>query len=127
GLAGPLPDRLDLVARVDRPDPAALRRDRPERSAAVAARVAQAQDHQRARGQGGPNARLPLDALEAAGVDADAADLLERVSLQQGTLSGRADVRVLRGARNPADPVGAAPVIPGPVARALPFHRHPAA
>ncbi len=117
-LSGPLLDRLDLVVRVDRPDPAAMRRDRPEHSAVVADRVGAARHRQVERGQTRPNARLALEALEAAGVDDDAADLLERVSAQ-GALSGRAYVRILRVARTAADLAGEVVIARVHVAEAL--------
>jgi magnesium chelatase family protein len=117
-LSGPLLDRLDLVVRVDRPEPAAMRRDRPERSAAVAERVATARERQRERGQPRPNARLALEAIEAAGIDDAAADLLERVAAQ-GALSGRAHVRILRVARTAADLAGEAMIGRAHVGEAL--------
>jgi magnesium chelatase family protein len=117
-LSGPLLDRLDLAVRVDRPDPAALRHDRPEASAAVAARVAAARHVQSDRGQREPNARLPLQALEAAGVDDDAADMLERAFRVQA-LSGRAHVRLLRVARTAADLAAAATIGKAHLAEAL--------
>ena len=117
-LSGPLLDRLDLAVRVDRPDPAALRHDRPETSAVVAARVAAARRWQSDRRQHGPNARLALEDLEAAGIDDDAADLLERAFRTQA-LSGRAHVRLLRVARTAADLAAAATIARGHLAEAL--------
>ena len=79
-LSGPLVDRLDLVVRVDAPDPEALSRDRPEATQVVAARVAAARDWQAARGQSIPNARLELAELERLGIAPDARELLERAA-----------------------------------------------
>ena len=79
-LSGPLVDRLDLVVRVDAPDPEALSRDRPEATKVVAARVAAARDWQAARGQAIPNARLELAELERLGIAPDARELLERAA-----------------------------------------------
>ena len=67
-MSGPLVDRLDLVVRVDAPDPESLSRDRPEATRIVAERVAAARDWQAARGQATPNARLELAELERIGI-----------------------------------------------------------
>jgi magnesium chelatase family protein len=101
-LSGPLVDRLDLVVRVDAPDPETLSRDRPEATEVVAARVVAARDWQAARGQATPNARLELAELERLGIDPDARELLERAAGSQ-RLSARRQVRVLRLARSAAD------------------------
>ena len=101
-LSGPLVDRLDLVVRVDAPDPEALSRDRPEATEIVAVRVATARDWQAARGQAIPNARLELAELERLGIARDARSLLERAAESQ-RLSARRQVRVLRLARSAAD------------------------
>ena len=99
-LSGPLIDRLDLVVRVDAPDPEALSRDRPEATAVVAARVAAARDWQAARGQKIANARLELAELERLGIAADARELLERAADSQRLSARRA------GARAAARPLG---------------------
>jgi magnesium chelatase family protein len=104
-LSGPLVDRLDLVVRVDAPDPEALSRDRPEATEVVAARVAAARDWQAARGQAIPNARLELAELERLGIASEARDLIERAAASGG-LSARRQVRVLRLARSAADLAG---------------------
>jgi magnesium chelatase family protein len=117
-LSGPLVDRLDLVVRVDAPDPEALRRDRPESTPVVAARVAAARDWQAARGQAIANARLELGDLERLGIAADARELLERAAGTQ-RLSARRQVRVLRLARSAADLAGSGGVTREHVAEAL--------
>jgi magnesium chelatase family protein len=101
-LSGPLIDRLDLVVRVDAPDPEALSRDRPEATSVVAERVGAALDWQATRGQKGANARLELSELERLGIDPDARALLERAAASQ-RLSPRRQVRALRLARSSAD------------------------
>ena len=101
-LSGPLVDRLDLVVRVDAPDPESLSRDRPEATRIVAERVAAARDWQAARGQATPNARLELAELERIGIAPGARELLERAA-SSGSLSARRQVRVLRLARSAAD------------------------
>ena len=101
-LSGPLVDRLDLVVRVDAPDPEALSRDRPEATAVVAERVVAARDWQTARGQAIPNTRLELAELERLGIASEARELLERAAASQ-RLSARRQVRVLRLARSAAD------------------------
>jgi magnesium chelatase family protein len=101
-LSGPLVDRLDLVVRVDAPDPEALSVDRPEATEAVASRVAGARDWRAARGQKLPNAKLELADLERLGIAPDARELLERAAAS-GRLSARRQVRVLRLARSAAD------------------------
>jgi magnesium chelatase family protein len=117
-LSGPLVDRLDLVVRVDAPDPEALSHDRPEATRIVAARVAAARDWQAARGQSIPNARLELAELERLGVAPDARELLERAAAS-GRLSARRQVRVLRLARSVADLAAAGGVGREHVAEAL--------
>ncbi|MDX6541880.1 MAG: magnesium chelatase family protein, partial [Gaiellales bacterium] len=117
-LSGPLIDRLDLVVRVDAPDPEALSRDRPEATKVVAARVAGARDWQAARGQKGANARLELSALERLGVAPDARALLTRAAESQ-RLSARRQVRVLRLARSSADLASSGGVTREHIAEAL--------
>ena len=117
-LSGPLVDRLDLVVRVDAPDPEALTRDRPEATKVVAARVGAARDWQAARGQKISNARLELAELERLGIAPDARELLERAAVA-GRLSARRQVRVLRLARSVADLAGSGGVAREHVAEAL--------
>jgi magnesium chelatase family protein len=120
-LSGPLLDRLDLAMRVERPEPEAMRRDRPETSATVAARVAAARAGQSERGQRVPNARLELGSIEATGIDGEAGDLLQRIGQRQ-PLSGRGHVRLLRVARTSADLAGAASIGREHLAEALALH-----
>ncbi len=120
-LSGPLLDRIDLVVRVAAPDPSDMRRDRPEQSAAVRARVVVARSVQLRRGQSGPNSRQPLAALEAAGIAPAASDLLERAAARLG-LSGRAQVRAVRVARTVADLAEREQVAHDDLAEALAFH-----
>jgi magnesium chelatase family protein len=120
-LSGPLLDRIDLVVRITAPDPSDMRRDRPEQSAAVRARVVEARAVQLRRGQSGSNARQPLDALEGAGIAPDASDLLERAASRLG-LSGRAQVRALRVARTVADLAEREQIAHDDLAEALAFH-----
>jgi magnesium chelatase family protein len=120
-LSGPLLDRIDLVVRIAAPDPSDMRRDRPEQSAAVRARVIVARAVQLRRGQSGANARQPLAELEAAGIAPDASDLLERAAARLG-LSGRAQVRALRVARTAADLAAREQVAHDDLAEALAFH-----
>jgi magnesium chelatase family protein len=120
-LSGPLLDRIDLVVRVAAPDPADMRRDRPERSELVRTRVAVARTVQLARDQSGPNARLPLEAIEQTGIEPAAGDLLERAATRLA-LSGRAQVRALRVARSIADLAGRDGIAHDDLAEALAFH-----
>jgi len=120
-LSGPLLDRIDLVVRIAAPDPSDMRRDRPEQSAAVRARVVVARAVQLRRAQSGVNARQPLAALEAAGIAPAASDLLERAAARLG-LSGRAQVRALRVARTVADLGAREQVAHDDLAEALAFH-----
>ena len=101
-LSGPLLDRLDMVLRVERPEPSSLRLDRPEPSLEVARRVAVAREQQSLRGQRVANARLALDALDGYGIAPDGRALLERTA-QRRRMSARALVRILRVARSAAD------------------------
>jgi magnesium chelatase family protein len=120
-LSGPLLDRIDLIVRIAAPDPSDMRRDRPEQSHQVRARVVAARAVQVERDQTWPNARQPLAALEAIGVEAQASDLLERASTRLG-LSGRAQVRALRVARTIADLAGSEQIRHDDLAEALAFH-----
>jgi magnesium chelatase family protein len=120
-LSGPLLDRIDLVVRITAPDPADMRRDRPEGSDVVRARVAVARAVQVERGQSGPNARQALEAIERAGIEPAAGDLLERAAATLG-LSGRAQVRALRVARTVADLSGRAEIGHDDLGEALAFH-----
>ena len=120
-LSGPLLDRIDLVVRIAAPDPSDMRRDRPEQTADVRARVVVARAAQTGRDQLGANARQPLAALERVGIAPEASDLLERAASRLG-LSGRAQVRALRVARTVAD-LGERELIEhDDLAEALAFH-----
>jgi magnesium chelatase family protein len=120
-LSGPLLDRIDLVVRVAAPDPSDMRRDRPERTAEVRARVVVARAAQARRAQSGPNARQSLNALERVGIAPEASDLLERAASRLG-LSGRAQVRALRVARTIADLGEREQIGHDDLAEALAFH-----
>jgi magnesium chelatase family protein len=120
-LSGPLLDRIDLVVRIAAPDPSDMRRDRPEPSAEVRARVVVARASQARRSQHGANARQPLDALEHIGIAPAAGDLLERAACRLG-LSGRAQVRALRVARTIADLGEREEIAHDDLAEALAFH-----
>jgi magnesium chelatase family protein len=122
-VSGPLLDRFDLRVGVDRPDVADLLGEAgagpggspgagpgPERTGAVAARVAEARRLAAARGVR-CNARIPGNRLdELAPVDPAARRLLE-LRLREGRLSARGVHRVRRVARTVADLAGR----PGPV------------
>ena len=120
-LSGPLLDRIDLVVRIAAPDPSDMRRDRPEQTAEVRARVVVARAAQVGRDQSGPNARQPLAALEGIGIEPEASDLLERAAARLG-LSGRAQVRALRVSRTIADLAEREQITHDDLAEALAFH-----
>jgi magnesium chelatase family protein len=120
-LSGPLLDRIDLVVRIAAPDAGDMRRDRPEATCHVRSRVVVARELQSGRAQDGPNARQPLPALEASGIESAASDLLERAASLLG-LSGRAQVRALRVARTVADLGARAAIGHDDLAEALAFH-----
>ena len=98
-LSGPLVDRLDLVVRVDAPDPEALTRDRPEATTVVAARVRPRATGRPRAGRTMPNARLELAELERLGIAPDARELLERAAVvaapQRAPAGARAAPRAL--------------------------------
>ena len=126
-LSGPLLDRMDLSIEVV-PVPAAEMSRAPtgETSAAVAARVAEARERQRARyGADGPRCNAVADgaALER-GLEADAAArALAEQAAERLRLSARGFVRTLRVARTIADLAGSETVTRAHVAEALAF-RH---
>lgn len=121
-LSGPLLDRFDLRAEVDRPDAAQLLGvDPAEPTAVVAARVLAARERMSDRGLG-VNARLSGAALDrVCPLDTESRRLLG-VLVRDGALSGRGVARVRRVARTVADLAGhdGAPEI-GHVAEALAF------
>jgi magnesium chelatase family protein len=120
-LSGPLLDRIDLVVRIAAPDSGDMRRDRPEATSHVRARVVVARATQSRRAQDGPNARQSLPALEQTGIESAASDLLERAAARLG-LSGRAQVRALRVARTIADLAEREAIGHDDLAEALAFH-----
>jgi magnesium chelatase family protein len=120
-LSGPLLDRIDLVVRIAAPHPGDMRRDRPEPTAEVRARVVVARAAQIGRAQSGANARQPLAALEGIGIEPEASDLLERAAARLG-LSGRAQVRALRVSRTIADLAGREQITHDDLAEAIAFH-----
>jgi magnesium chelatase family protein len=120
-ISGPLLDRIDLVVSVQPVAAPELSRAPPgERSATVAARVAEARTRQRTRfGAEGAasNAEAELGAIEVA---AEARTLAEQASERLG-LSARGFTRVLRVGRTIADLAGSAVVRRADVAEALAF------
>ena len=102
-LSGPFVDRLDLVVRVDRPDPADLLDTGPSTpSAEVARRVAAVRRRARARGVGS-NAELAGAGLEQyAPLDRASTEVL-RAALAEGRLSARGLRRVRTVARTIRD------------------------
>lgn len=103
-VSGPLRDRIDLWAAMDRPSPeVVLRGSAPESSEVVAARIADARRRQAVRNAGVPNGRLGGRALRSA-CDLDEAGAARAVSLAElERLSGRGTDRLLRVARTIAD------------------------
>ena len=99
--SGPLLDRIDLGVALERPTGEVLRADIPESTEAVRLRVLAARAWQDERG--GPNARIPVDALDrVAPIDGDGARLLDDAE-RRLALSPRALHRVQRVARTLAD------------------------
>ncbi len=72
-LSGPLLDRIDLVVRISAPASSDMRRDRPESTEAVRARV-----RRRASGPGGPRAGGPEREAAARGARASSASSRRR-------------------------------------------------
>jgi magnesium chelatase family protein len=122
-LSGPLLDRIDLQVEVPAVSPetlAALPDGEP--SAAVAERVARAQQRQRAR-QGCLNAALAGDALDAhCALDPGASKFLQTAATRLGW-SARSFHRVLRCARSIADLAGAAALTSAHLAEAIQCRR----
>jgi magnesium chelatase family protein len=103
-IGGPLMDRIDMVARVERPDPALVVRGRPARTttACVRQRVLAAREHAGRAGRGG-DVTLEADELrKACALDAAAQDRLTAAA-RAYSLSARGLTRVLRVARTIAD------------------------
>jgi magnesium chelatase family protein len=103
-VSGPLRDRIDLWAAMDRVPPELLLRGPvPESSQIVAGRIAEARARQHARNDGAPNGRLGGRALRAAcRLDAAATARAVMLADREG-LSGRGTDRLLRVARTIAD------------------------
>jgi magnesium chelatase family protein len=106
-VSGPLRDRIDLWVAMPRVPPALLGElERPEASAAVAARIAAARDRQVAR-TGRLNARVAGRELRAmCGLDRTAEARIAELA-EAAELSARAAERLLRVARTIADLAGA--------------------
>ena len=103
-VSGPLRDRVDLWAAMDRVPPELLLRGPvPESSAAVGERIATARARQLARNGGMPNGRLGGRALrDACGLDEAGTGRAVLLAEREG-LSGRGTDRLLRVARTIAD------------------------
>lgn len=103
-VSGPLRDRIDLWAAMDRVPPEVLLLGAaPESSAVVAERIADARARQHARNGGAPNGRLGGRALRTAcRLDEPAAARAVLLADREG-LSGRGTDRLLRVARTIAD------------------------
>ncbi len=112
-VSGPLRDRIDLWAAMDRvPSELLLRAPVPESSAEVGERIAAARGRQMARNAGVPNGRLGARALrEACSLDPATVARAVLLSEREG-LSGRGTDRLLRVARTIADLAGRAAVTP---------------
>ncbi|HEY5628733.1 MAG TPA: ATP-binding protein, partial [Candidatus Limnocylindrales bacterium] len=111
-VSGPLRDRIDLWAAMDRvPPELLLRGPAPESSAEVGLRIAEARDRQVVRNRGIPNGRLGGRGLrDACGLDASAVARAVLLSEREG-LSGRGTDRLLRVARTIADLAGRPDVV----------------
>ena len=122
-LSGPLLDRIDLHVEVlSLPAPQLLQAPAGEPSAALAARAAAARERALAR-QGGPNAALQGQAIDAhSHLHPAAGDLLQKAATQLGW-SGRGVHRALKVARTIADLAGSEPVLAPHVAEAIQYRR----
>jgi magnesium chelatase family protein len=125
-LSGPLLDRIDIQAGVQRPDEAQLAAEATCTSAEVRARVVAARARQAAR-LAGTGASCNADAPAAlvptpADLDADARAVL-RAAYARGTLSARGHARVLRVARTIADLAGRDEVLEPDVTLAIGLRR----
>lgn len=123
-LSGPLLDRIDLRLRLSPVPPAEWRRPEGETSAAVAARVARAREHQQHRYRGlgvAANADLgPQDVRRLIRLPPEA-ELLLADAFRRWHLTLRAADRVLKVARTVADLAGRAAVSTADVAEALQY------
>ena len=112
-LSGPLLDRIDLLAYMQRPDPEALESPARTSSADVAAAVAEARERQAARLAGTglhTNSQLTPRLVRQHVRPTRAATDVLRVAYARGTLSARGRERTLRVARTIADLGGRAGV-----------------
>jgi magnesium chelatase family protein len=114
-LSGPLLDRIDLVAQLERPRGAPGRAARGRAPAASSAQIRErvlcARERQAARlRQEGVTANAHMDApmLRRHVALSEAAERLLRTAQEQGTMSARGIARVLRVARTAADLEGSA-------------------
>jgi magnesium chelatase family protein len=124
-LSGPLLDRLEIRVALRRPSAAELRVAPALDSAAVAARVLAARARQRVRLKGTPascNGELDLGLLHSVGNVQERAEAALNRAYDQGTISARGHVRVLRVARTVADLDGEAQVKLEHVQAALGLH-----
>lgn len=122
-ISGPLLDRIDIQLTVAAmpPDSIGAQAD-GETSAAIAARVAQADALQRAR-QGKPNQRLAPREIDRYCRPDAAGERLLRAAMQQLQWSARAYHRVLKVARTVADLGGAEHVAAEHIAEAIQYRR----
>ena len=110
-VSGPLRDRVDLWAAMDRVPPELLLRGPvPEASAAVGERIAEARTRQLDRNGGVPNGRLGGRALREACRLEEAGTARAVLLAEREGLSGRGTDRLLRVARTIADLAGRADV-----------------
>ena len=126
-LSGPLLDRIDLFVDVQPTSPSELSRaPAGEASAPVAARVAEARERQRARGEEAEAATNAEANPQKLRLLAEARELAEQAA-EKLRLSPRGFTRTLRVARTIADLAGADAIRRRDVAEALAFrHRPPA-
>ncbi|MDI6844148.1 MAG: YifB family Mg chelatase-like AAA ATPase [Anaerosomatales bacterium] len=126
-IGGPLVDRMDLVVRVDRPEPRSIVAAQPgEPTAAVRDRVMAARERAYATRGALASALSGAELLTACRLEAHTSDLLERAA-KIHSLSGRGITRVLRTARTIADLDGSDRVCEEHLLEALSFRmqEHP--
>jgi magnesium chelatase family protein len=123
-ISGPLLDRLDLHVDVPAVPVEALAQGADgEPSAAIRARVRQAQQWRRRRGQACLNARLTGKALRTGGGMTPEAAALLRAAVQELALSARSYVKVVKVARTIADLASSPAIRPEHVAEAVQYRR----